>query len=373
MRAGSGKGRPALFMDAAQVTERAMNPNRSCAQQRVRGGRNTPGTQRFASQPSWLLAAALFVGGAASPAAAIDWESVAKAEFVLFYPGQASIQWTLDSADGSGPPAGHPSRAVERFREGQNCSVCHDLSEDVPKYEWGADIVRDDAYLGPAADPAMPHYTEAEVQGVHDNEQIHLRISWRDPSDGTSLREDGYQSAVAFFLSSREVLEGRRTGCWATCHDDLKGMPNDRGLTMYLPRSRTAIDRTGGGENYRSDRELADLLADGHFLEYWQVLVAEDKAPRAGLGYVLEGRNMDFDSGALTATAQREGDHWVVEMSRPLGNLGPGTIAMAPGETFYGGMAIHNGGKRGRHHYVTMEFDVSIGHPPRGKIAIQER
>ena len=311
----------------------------------------------------------------ATQTVATDWDNVPKSEFTLFYPGEVSFRWTLDPADGSGPPAGHPSRAVERFRDGgRNCAYCHEIADDIPAADWGAEIVRDDDYLGAAIDSNMRHYTDLEVQGTYDDERVYLRFSWDATGGPQEPETDEYDSAVAFFFATADVLEAQRTGCWATCHDDLTGMPADRGLTMYLPGSRTAMEPSGGGKNYRSESELAQLLDDGYFMEYWRIHVGEGMEPAAGHGYVLEKRNMDFTSGTLEVlSAERDGDRWVVEVSRRLDESGPGSIPLAPGETYYGGIAVHNGGSEGRHHYVSMDFDISVGHPPRGDLAIVER
>ncbi len=307
------------------------------------------------------IAAVAAIGLAAQPVHAVDWGGVDTHSIFVFHPGQASWEWVLTPGD-------HRRRAVERFRdEGRNCQYCHRHEMDLL-----AVIATGD---GDAPEPYpfdhRPGVVDLDVQASHDGERMYWRFSWDAQSDGGDPMDADHPARVTVFFASDAVREATRAGCWGACHDDQRGMESDTDaldLTMYLAASRTQITRSGGGENYRSDSELAELISDGHFLEYWQARLTADGGVLPVDGYILERRH-ESDSPAVEVELEEDGDRRVVTISRALAGDADTRIDLESGNTYHGGFALHEGGTKGRFHYVSMEYSFSID-SDQGDIAV---
>lgn len=151
-------------------------------------------------------------------------------------------------------------------------------------------------------------------------------------------------------------------GCWATCHNDAETMPNaapGSKLTKYLVASRTKATRTGGGENYKPQAELDQLLADGQFMEYWQAKLNPGESPTAVDGYILARREKN-DTPSVKVEAVEEDGGWTVVMSRALVAPGPGHFDLLPGKRCFIAFAIHDNYTEHRFHYVSFGYDLTL-------------
>lgn len=297
-----------------------------------------------------LLAAAALIGGGIAPASAIDWSAVQGKEIVLFYPGQASWEWVLTESDHS---------AAGEIREGKGCADCH-LGEE---REIGNLIVSGEK-LEPEPIEGKPGSIPMQVQTAFDDERFYVRMQWPD-TGFVGPKEDAEHLIKANFMLNDQTLPAFRLGgCWATCHADLEGMPHDLpdvDLTKYLARSRTQVTRTGGGTNYKPDDELADMLAQGMFIDFAQAEIGEGGQPVEGEeGYILAERH-ESDDPAVSAEAELADGIWTVVLSRPLSGAGAGDKALEPGTTYTMGFAVHDGWADGRHHYVSLENTLVLG------------
>lgn len=310
------------------------------------------------------LSAVAALGLAVQPVHAIDWDAVDSLSTKVFHPGQASWEWILTPGD-------HSARAVERFRqEGRNCQYCHADEMD--------DFLAIAAGDGRADEPEpfshRPAMIDLDVQAAHDGERMYWRFSWDAQSDGGSPMDADHPARVTVFFATNTVREATRAGCWGACHDDLRGMASDTAeldLTKYLAASRTQITRSGGGENYRGSEDLAALVADGHFFEYWQARLTADGGAVPVDGYILD-RKHEHDDAAIEVEVEQADDRRVVIISRALTADGDTHLPLESGTTYYGGFAVHEGGARGRFHYVSLEYTFSLDSDD-GNIAVMRQ
>ena len=292
----------------------------------------------------WFAAAASLAVFFAPPAQALDWGGVATKEMVLFYPGQASFEWTLTQSDHSG---------AKKFREGKNCSECHRGEEA----KIGA-LIASGKKLEPAPAAGRQGSIPASVQFAHDDENLYVRVTWPDtPAAAGPKMDPDFEVKVTMMFDDGSVPAAKRAGCWATCHDDAIGMASaqaGKDLTKYLARSRTKVQRSGGGENYKSAADLDALKADGTFMELWQARLNKGAAPVAADGYILEKRHMN-QQPLVHAEANFAGGKWTVVLSRKLKAGQAGHKDIVPGKTYTFGLAIHDGYTEHRFHHVSLD------------------
>ena len=184
------------------------------------------------------------------------------------------------------------------------------------------------------------------VQAAHDGTNLYLRFTWKQPPGGAEKMDPDNQVKLAFMLANdglmiksgkKEIDIANRGGCWGTCHEDSRTMPDakDDKKTKYVE----------GGS-----------VAGGRFLDLvqWQ-----SKSNKGTDGYVAEKREMTGGSALVEAKGEKKGDTWTVTFTRKLAG-GTGDIALAPGKTVNFGMAIHDDYTHGRYHFVSMGYSLGI-------------
>jgi hypothetical protein len=271
---------------------------------------------------TYVLAAMTLAAGSAFAAdpATIDWSKVAATSVTLFYPGQSSYEWLRnDHKKGKG------AKAVEN---GQACVRCH---EDEEK-DLGAALVKGGP-LEPTPVKGKPGSVDLKVQAAYDAKNAYLRFQWRTAADraGTnypSYRFDGkewkvhgypkldkvvqegkqpgvYEDRLSLMIDDGKVPGFARQGCWLTCHDGSRDMPNmgskeaaqaalkKDDVRKYLPATRST---PADWRTVKPAEELAKIKAAGGFADLIQWR-AHRSNPVGGAddGFVLEYRN--FDTG----------------------------------------------------------------------------
>lgn len=283
-------------------------------------------------------------------ALAVDWNSVQGRDLVLFHPGQASWEWTLTQADHSG---------AKKFRGGKNCLDCHDGEQ--------ADIgtlIASGEKLEPSAIKGADGSTPINIKMVRDDTDLHVRFEWKVSTAPQREPMDLHHEAmITMIFGDANVKSFPRAGCWATCHTDLPDMPNSseatKDLSKYLSASRSKLTRKGGGNNFKPDADLQNLISSGKFVEYWQARLNKGSAAKAVDGYILDKRHKS-ESSAVTAEAQFKDGTWVVVLSRKL-QLGlPQHKDLVTGNIYTVGFALHAGHTEGRFHHVSLEYTLSM-------------
>jgi hypothetical protein len=275
-----------------------------------------------------VVAAAIAAGSSqavAADASSVNWSSIPASEITLFYPGQASYQFVT----------GKDHKGAKALQDGRTCLRCHEGDEAA----LGNSLVNNKKFE-PLSFPNKPGSVKVTMQAAYDSENLYMRISWptKDPGmfheyavyrDGkwetyaTNRANPGvasgklkasYEDRFSIMLGDgRSVPEFSSKGCWVTCHNDMRYMPNEAkkadidphpilgtagmkkdDIRKYLPETRTAMGPTGGWDKIRNKDEIDALKAKGAFLELWQWRGYRSNPVRmADDGYVLEYRNAD--------------------------------------------------------------------------------
>jgi hypothetical protein len=256
-----------------------------------------------------------------------DWEAIPAKTTTLFYPGQTSWQF-LTSAAHPGAPAINTG-----------CATCHAGQEKA----LGAKAVQ----AGPREnDPIAGKNPSLDlaVRAAYDAEYIYFQFRWASKMPHamhTVWRYDGkqwvswggprpdatkkgippsYEDRLAIIMDDADNIPAfdgsgatfSQVGCWMTCHNSMRAMPNDvprksidphpywgeKGrrvgdIRKYLLITRTAQDDTGAWDKVKPAAELAKLKSAGKFLDLWQWRAARSNP----VGYASDDWVMEYRNG----------------------------------------------------------------------------
>ena len=286
------------------------------------------------------VAALLAFGGAGSVAAAPpqDWSVVPAQTVKLFYPGQGGYDW-LRSPD--------HQRADQKVLRGDSCASCHEGEQQ----EIG-DLIVSGQRLEPTPIPGKNGWVDLNVQVAYDAENAYFRFQWKTHMNRPGqmhdyMRFDGekwsfyggarsdkgvrsgeapaiYEDRLALMIDDGAVPLFREQGCWLTCHQAMRDMPdeaskdavqahprlgkdglNESDVRKYLPFSRS--DENAGWDKVKSAEDVAQLKANGQFLELMQWRAGRSNpVGMADDGYVLEYRLSDEGTGPFTWNVDRK-------------------------------------------------------------------
>lgn len=139
---------------------------------------------------------------ASTALAAPDWSKAPKKTITVFYPGVASMEWTLVGTEHGG---------ARGMRKGENCASCHDeeAAEMGKKIVSGQKLEPDLATVkGKAA--AIP----VTVQAAYDASNVYLRFEWKRPPAGDGKIMDKKNAVkVAVMFDEGKVEYGAIDGC----------------------------------------------------------------------------------------------------------------------------------------------------------------
>ena len=308
-------------------------------------GPSSPGVSDAADEPQWSRA--------------VPWERAAVRRIVLFYPGQASWEWTQTGSDHGGARA---------FRKaGDRCFDCHD--EETA--DMGSKMVSGEK-VEPTPIPGKRAAIPVEVQAAYDRDYLYVRLRWPDSKHvpvpfvegGRMDTEDRVKVALA--LSGDDVAYAGQAGCWVACHSDLRSMPDAPDgveVTKYLPESRTELELRGRGkprggwDKTRPPAEIETLLQEGRFIDLLRVRL--DTA-RLEDGYILERRHMEGGRG-FDAWWALAGGTWTLVIRRPLRGEGVGDLTLEPGKVYNFSLAIHDDHAAARFHHVSLGYRIALG------------
>ena len=315
----------------------------------------------------------------AAPAATggADWSKVKATEVVLFYPGQASLEWVLKGSDHGG------GRAVRRA--GDRCQECHKGEQEA----IGKKIVTGEkAETTPI--PGKRGSIKVAMQAVHDDANLTMRFQWPDaghtpaPFAAGGKMDPDNQIKLAVMFDDGKVEMAEQAGCWVTCHHDSRYMPDapktdvlaasavakiidvKDGVTKYTKDSRTELEYKGRDGKPRGawdkliePTELAAKHKDGAFMDLIRFKSNGDKMEE---GYILADRKLK-DSEKLTGVGKLENGVWTVTVTRPLAATQPGGVTFEPGKTYTVGVAIHDDFTAARFHHVSLEYRMALDNP----------
>ena len=248
---------------------------------------------------------------------------VSRRDVALFYPGPSDIDWILSEHPGAQP-----------FRQGRNCQQCHR---------------GDEASMGASLGQQEPSSRTVNVIFSEAAGQLSMRVRWQGSKNDKDI-------ALMWGYGVNEAF--RRGGCWAACHADMPGMSRDRGqgLGKYLSVSRSQQQRIGAPPLSMEPAELAELMAQGNFVEMWRINLQD--GGNIEVATLLSKLNWLNDND-LSATASYSGGSWTVNVKRPL-KAGSPLKPITAGKRYTFGMALHSKDRPGAEHWVSLPMTFSL-------------
>ncbi len=305
----------------------------------------------------------------------IDWSRAPSTEITVFYPGQASMEWVLNGRDHGG---------ARPLKSGDRCFDCHgEETADIGQKIVSGELEKIESQPVSAKRGSIP----VSVQATHDNDYLYMRFLWDDtPHVPLPFVESGKMDAanpskLAMMLATDDIEFAGESGCWITCHNDMKGMPDAppadvlagnahaeklnwaTGVTKYIPESRTEIEIKGRGDKPRGgwdklkeDAEVQAEMDAGHYLDIVRYKIGEGITEN---GHVLASRNMAGGEGAEFSGGLNSGK-WSVVMKRKLSSEQAGDISLATDQLYNIGFAIHDDHTAGRYHHVSLGYKLGF-------------
>ncbi len=311
---------------------------------------------------------------AASDSSGVDWEKAPERLINIFYPGQASMEWTL----------GKNHSGKRAFNSGDRCFECHD-EETV---DIGELIVSGEHEYLAETDTVIPDKRGSipvSVRATHDGENLYMRFQFPETAhtpapfvDGGKMDADN-QIKFAIMLATDDVTYADRAGCWGTCHIDAKGMPLEptaddlsasglalnleQGISKFITESRTKIElkgrggkKLGGWDKLKNEDEIKAELEAGHFMDLIRYQAGTGKSED---GYILEQRYMEGGQGAESTSSLSDGV-WTIVMKRKLVSDKSGDVSLVTDQVYNFGFAIHDDYTNGRYHHVSLGYKLGF-------------
>ena len=311
---------------------------------------------------------------AANTAGGFDWSAVTGRSITLFYPGQTSMEWVLKGSDHGG------ARAVKKI--GDRCAECHEGEQA----DMGQKLVtgeKAETMVIPGKRPAI----DLEVKASHDADTLYLHFQWAAGAHTPAPFADGgkmdpeNETKLAVMLIAEENEFATQAGCWSTCHNDSRYMPDhpdeaavaaagdlkDRlaiadGITKYLQESRSDLEIRGtdgkprGGWDKLLPAEELTAARDGNL--FVDLIRFKSGSNSVENGYVLERRFADGGQAAMGSGELSDGV-WTVTLAIPISG-GEGDLSLDPAKIYTIGVAIHDDHTTARFHHVSLEYRLGF-------------
>lgn len=315
---------------------------------------------------------------APTASANVDWSAIEARQVVLFFPGQASIEWALKGSDHGGKRA---------FDTGDRCFECHEDEEvDI------GDLIASGEKIEATPIANKRGSIEVAIKAAYDADNLYMQFQWQDgehaPVDfvegGKMDPDNPIKLAVMLATDSEDdpkVEYAERAGCWQTCHIDANYMPEQTdnalladhplgarldlslGYTKYLKESRTEIEiegkngaKRGGWDKLRSAAEIQAALDNGSFMDLLRYKAGSGESED---GYILEQRVMSGGQGVSFNGSLNDGV-WTVEMIRKLTSDKAGDVSMSKDSMYNIGFAIHDDYSSSRFHHVSLGLKLGF-------------
>ncbi len=294
----------------------------------------------------------------------MDWNGVPATEVVLFFPGQASMEWVLTGSDHGG---------ARPLKAGDRCYDCH-LGEE----QRMGDLIVSGEKIEASPIPDKRGSIPVNVQAAHDSEYLYMRFQWPETAhvpvpfvEGGKMDPDNPVKLAVMLATDDESVEwADLSGCWQSCHHDANNMPDApdvaaaaNGVSKYLAESRTDIELAGKGDvprggwdKKRDDEAIQAALEAGQFMDLLRYKVGSGESED---GYILAERVMKGGQG-VSFSGGLAGGIWTIEMKRKLVSDQPGDISLVPGDWYNFGFAIHDDYSSSRFHHVSLGFKLAL-------------
>jgi len=269
------------------------------------------------------VAVALSAMAGQALAAAPDWGKVPAKKITVFYPGASPIEWITKGTEHGG---------AKGMKKGESCTACHEEEvADMGKKMVTGQKIEPNVIKGKAA--AIP----VSVQAANDGTNLYLRFSWKQPAGGAAKMDADNAVKLAFMLEDNKIERANLSGCWETCHQDARTMPD-----------------------VKDDKKTKYVQGGNASSKFYDLLQWTSKTNKGHDGYVADKRVQDGGKALVEAKGEKKGDEWVVTFTRKLAGGGDGDIALASGKLYNFGFAIHDDHTHGRYHHVSLGYTLGI-------------
>ena len=261
---------------------------------------------------SLAVVGAFMALGSQAALAAPDWAKVGKSTIHVFHPGAAPFEWVQGKGEHSG---------ASGLKKGEACAGCH-----VEDGKLSLDLKRlASKELEPKGAPKTMTYP-VTVQAAYDANNLYVRLTFKAPAGGADHSDKDNEVKATMMFPNDKVPMGDQVGCWASCHEDSKGMPKGKDKTKYV---------TAGA------MDLMQWASGG----------------KSADGFVADKRNMTGGKAGATAEGAKNGDTYTVTFTRKLA----GNAVLAAGKAVPFGIAIHADNAAGRFHHVSFGHTIGLG------------
>lgn len=261
---------------------------------------------------SLAVVGAFMALGSQAALAAPDWAKVGKSTIHVFHPGAAPFEWVQGKGEHSG---------ASGLKKGESCAGCH-----VEDGKLSLDLKRlASKELEPKGAPKTMTYP-VTVQAAYDANNLYVRLTFKAPAGGADHSDKDNEVKATMMFPNDKVPMGDQVGCWASCHEDSKGMPKGKDKTKYV---------TAGA------MDLMQWASGG----------------KSADGFVADKRNMTGGKAGATAEGAKNGDTYTVTFTRKLA----GNAMLAAGKAVPFGIAIHADNAAGRFHHVSFGHTIGLG------------
>jgi DmsE family decaheme c-type cytochrome len=254
-------------------------------------------------------------------------QGVRKKTVTAFSPGKSSAEWMVSQ---------HPG--AQSLRQGRDCEQCHQGEERT---------------MGEAlAKRGQAVSRDIDVAFAKTQDQLRVTLSWQGPADDQQI-------SIMWGNDGNEAF--RRGGCWASCHDDMPGMSQDRGQQQgkYLSAARAQQQLIGQPAKLRSSAELARLRSEGNYVEIWQASLDKEKPTPLRGGTILNQLSWS-DNSELEGQVEYTKGRWTVTFTRPLKGGPGGAKSFLPGKQYTFGIALGGAQLPAQDHWVTLPLTFSL-------------
>jgi cytochrome c-type protein NapC len=290
------------------------------------------------------------------------------------------MEWVMTGKDHGG--------ARPFIKAGDRCTTCHDKEAA----DMGEKMV-----TGKKAEPTPIEGKRGSipvtVESTHDNDNLYLRFSWEDGEhvpvpfvEGGKMDPENPMK-LALMFATNEVEYADRSGCWGTCHHDLRTMPHapdaeamaasaaagrldlSDGVTKYIKESRTKVEvkgrrgkKRGGWDKLKTPEELKAGMEAHKFMD-----IARYKSGKAVTesGHILEQRDLHAADGVEMSAENRDG-MWTLVVKRKLDPASPEHLSLAKDKVYNFGFAIHDDYSNARFHHVSLGYKLGFDNDGEG-------
>ena len=324
----------------------------------------------MANEMAKTMAEEMVANAAAGPAASsasgdgIDtrWNMVEGRKISIFYPGQASMEWTLNGRDHGG--------ARPFTKGGDRCFTCHDKEA----VDMGDRIVGGGHKIVSEPNPIAGKRGgfPVTVKAAYDDENLHMYFHWHD--SGTPVAEGERMDAenaikLAMMFATDKVEYADRAGCWGTCHHDANEMPHQpegQDVVKYIKESRKKIEvkgrrgkKRGGWDKLKGDDEIQAAFEAKKFMD----LIRYKSDGTVEDGYILKDRVMDGSIEDTEMVSEYANGMWTVVMKRKLNSGDADDLPIEAGQLYNFGFAVHDDYSNGRYHHVSLGYKLGLDDP----------